>query len=663
MGVSVKRFVSVAVAALAGFVPQLVVAETAEEAAVLFGARESVLDVSLSPSGTKLLYIAPARPAGEAVYVADLSTGAPPKMISAYNNPDSELTGCDWATDERLICRVRYIDSLNGALIGATRMYAMSADGSDPIMLSAREGDGAIGFSQDGGSIIALDLPDRPNKILMTREFVPEYRTGTLVGGDSEGLGVEEVDVVTGRRRQVEAPNEANTSFVADDKGAVRLRVRQFSDNDGYLKGKRRYDVHAAAGGAWTTLAELQDENDAAFRPVSVDAARNLAYGFVDRNGYDAVATMALDGTGASEIVLARDDVDVDSLIRIGRQQRIVGVSYATEKREIAYLDPALKRLTEQFQRALPGHPLINIVGASADENQLLLVASRDTDPGMVYFFDKGSRQLKTVFPLRPELTGRAMGQMTPIIFPAADGTQIPGYLTLPPGSDGKNLPAIVLPHGGPSARDEWGFDWLVQFFVARGYAVLQPNYRGSAGYGTAWFGRNGFQAWRTAVGDVNDAGRWLAAQGIAGPQRLAIVGWSYGGYAALQSQVLDANLYKAVVAIAPVTDLEQLREDSRPYTSYRLVDRFVGQGEHVAAGSPARNADAFSAPVLLFHGTRDQNVAAAQSRLMQARLKERGKSVRYVEYENRDHYIDDSEARTGMLVEIDKFLSDALGG
>ncbi len=656
-----KRFVSVAVAALAGFAPQYVVAETAEEAAAQFGARESVLDVSLSPSGTKLVYVAPGRPTGEAVYVADLSTGAAPKMISAYNNADSRLAGCDWATDERLVCRVRYINSLDGVLISATRMYAMGADGSDPIMLSAREGDTAIGFNQNGGSIIALDLPGRPNKILMTREFLPEFTTGTLVAGNDEGLGVEEVDVVTGRRRGVEAPNEANTGFVADDKGAIRLRVRQFSDNDGYLKGRRRYDVHGPDGGAWTTLGVLSDENDTGFRPVAVDSARNLAYGFVGQNGYDAVATMALDGTGATEVVLARDDVDVDALIRIGRQKRVVGVSYATEKREIAYLDPALKRLADQFQRALPGHPLVNIVGASADENQLLLIASSDTDPGNLYFFDKGTRQLKTVFPLRPELTGRTMGQMTAVTFPAADGTQIPGYLTLPPGSEGKNLPAIVLPHGGPSARDEWGFDWLVQFFVARGYAVLQPNYRGSAGYGTAWFGRNGFQAWRTAIGDVNDAGRWLAAQGIADPKRLAIVGWSYGGYAALQSQVLDANLYKAVVAIAPVTDLAQLREDSKPYTSYRLVDRFVGQGEHVAQGSPARNADAFTAPVLLFHGTRDENVNVAQSRLMQARLKERGKSVRYVEFDNRDHYIDDAEARTKMLVEIDKFLAGAL--
>ena len=196
------------------------------------------------------------------------------------------------------------------------------------------------------------------------------------------------------------------------------------------------------------------------------------------------------------------------------------------------------------------------------------MTASSDTDPGMLYLYTKATRGLAEVLPIRNELVGVAMGKMTPVSFPAADGTMIPGYLTLPPGSDGKGLPAIVMPHGGPGARDEWGFDWLVQFYAARGFAVLQPNYRGSTGYGSAWYQKNGFQSWRIAIGDVNDAGRWLVSQGIAKSDQLGIVGWSYGGYAALQSSVLDPNLFKAIVAIAPVTDLDRLREESRNFTS-----------------------------------------------------------------------------------------------
>jgi len=222
-------------------------------------------------------------------------------------------------------------------------------------------------------------------------------------------------------------------------------------------------------------------------------------------------------------------------------------------------------------------------------------------------------------------------------------------------------MAAIVLPHGGPGSRDEWGFDWLVQFLAARGYAVLQPNFRGSAGYGDAWFGRNGFQEWETAIGDVNDAGRWLVAEGIADPARLGIAGWSYGGYAALQSQVVDPDLYKAVVAIAPVTDLDMVVEEARDYTNFQVVRRFVGEGPHVRAGSPVNFADRFQAPVLLFHGTEDMNVGNQQSRKMEDRLEAAGVPVRYVEFEGHDHYLDHGKVRRDMLLAIDGFLAENL--
>jgi len=159
----------------------------------------------------------------------------------------------------------------------------------------------------------------------------------------------------------------------------------------------------------------------------------------------------------------------------------------------------------------------------------------------------------------------------------------------------------------------------------------------------------------------VNDAGRWLVSQGVADPDKLAVVGWSYGGYAALQSQVLDSSLYKAVVAIAPVTDLEQLRKDSMRYTHGNLVDAFIGEGPHVRAGSPQRNVDAFTSPVLLFHGDLDLNVDVGHSRDMEDRLEDPGKSVKYVEFKDVAHSLDESKVRFEMLKEIDFFLSAEL--
>lgn len=200
-----------------------------------------------------------------------------------------------------------------------------------------------------------------------------------------------------------------------------------------------------------------------------------------------------------------------------------------------------------------------------------------------------------------------------------------------------------------------------MQYFIAKGYAVLQPNYRGSASYGDNSYGRNGFKAWEVAIGDVNDAGRWLVSEGIAKPDKLAIVGWSYGGYAALQSQVLDPTLFKAVAAIAPVTDLGYLAEDSRGYTNSRLVKEFVGTGPHIESGSPRRQAAKFIAPVAFFHATRDLNVAVRHSQDMAKALKVAGKSVMYREYKDLQHGLDDSKVRVEMLTDIGAFLDKAI--
>jgi dipeptidyl aminopeptidase/acylaminoacyl peptidase len=291
----------------------------------------------------------------------------------------------------------------------------------------------------------------------------------------------------------------------------------------------------------------------------------------------------------------------------------------------------------------------------------LLLRAGSDVSPGDFYLFDKTTKQLQEIMPLRPELADTRLAETKPISFPASDGTMIPGYLTLPPGSDGKNIPALVMPHGGPASRDVWGFDFLAQYFANRGFAVLQRNYRGSTGYGDAWFGKNGFQNWKLAIGDVNDAGHWLVKQGIANPEKLGIFGWSYGGYAALQSSVLDPTLFRAIVAVAPVTDLQSRLDEFRNRYDFPQIEAQVGKGPHIVEGSPARNAGRIKAPVLLFHGENDLNVGIGQSRLMASKLKGAGGSVELVEFRKLDHQLDDSVVRTEMLDKADAFLRASL--
>jgi dipeptidyl aminopeptidase/acylaminoacyl peptidase len=361
-----------------------------------------------------------------------------------------------------------------------------------------------------------------------------------------------------------------------------------------------------------------------------------------------------------AELAYSDPNVDVDDVVRLGRQAKLIGVTTVNEKRRIIYFDKEYDGLAIALGRALGGQT-IEFASSSDDEQKLLLFAGSDTDSGAWYVFDRKTKRLNQIALVRPQLEHMTLATQTPISYRAADGTLIPAYLTLPPGGPQKGLPAIVMPHGGPSARDEWGFDWLPQFFAMRGYAVIQPNYRGSAGYGESWLMKKGFQSWRTALGDITDSGRWLVSQGIAAPDKLAIVGWSYGGYAALQANVVAPDLFKATIAIAPVTDFETLKQEFTHYTNANLVAQLIGSGPHIVEGSPARHADAFRSPVLMFHGTNDLNVRIDESRLMNDRLHAAGKQSELIVYQGLDHPLPSGQTRTDMLRKADAFLRQSL--
>lgn len=625
-----------------------------------FGVRESVEQISLSPDGTRVVFLAPGKGPQTIAYVADVTGGKAPVRLLASDGRPETVRNCRWASNVRVICQVSMLLSESIGLVGYTRLISVSIDGQDAKLLTARTSPRSLGVAQAGGEVIDW-LPDADGDVLMGRTFVPETDIGTLVADTRKGYGVERVDTTTLKRTMVEPPKPHAVEFITDGYGTVRV-MGSMGESSNYDTGVIHYFYRAQGSRDWQTLGTLDVNTDIGFNPYAVDRDLNAVYGFEKLNGRYALVRIALDGSMKREVISARDDVDVDGLIRIGRRQRVVGASFVTDRRNSMFFDPPLKALAASLSRALPGLPLIQFVDASADENRLLLWAGSDVDPGRYYVFDRKAKNVMEIMLSRPQLEGTALAPVKPIKFTAADGTEIPAYLTLPPGSGGKGLPAIVMPHGGPGARDEWGFDWLAQFFAARGFAVLQPNFRGSTGYGDAWFAENGFKSWRTAIGDVNDGGRWLVAQGIATPDKLAIVGWSYGGYAALQSAVLDPTLFKAIVAIAPVTDLATLKEESRNFTNFRIVRDYIGTGPHLAEGSPARNAAKIAAPVLLFHGDHDTNVGIGESRLMADRLRDARKQVELVEFPDLDHQLHDSQARTSMLDKADSFLRNAMG-
>jgi dipeptidyl aminopeptidase/acylaminoacyl peptidase len=645
---------------------RLAVADNAPpfDAPVAFGALPTVTDLRLSPDGKNVAYLSPTTGQGSALFTLSLEPGVKPRIaLSANGNPD-RIASCNWVANDRLACIIYTVarEPHELSLQYVVRTVAVDAAGGQLTLLGKRTNFRTRGVSLSDTAVIDW-LPDEDGTVLMERVTLPDDRLGTRVGSSDRGIGVDRVDTRTLIATGVETPNPKAVAYLSDGRGNVRIMALDVREAGGHETGKHAYLYRKKDSRKWEALSTYEYMNREGFLPVAVDPDLNVAYGLKKKDGRIAAYTVALDGSLAETLVYARDDVDIAGFYRIGRRQRVVGVNYATDYNHTHFLDAAIDRLAGALSRALPAHPALRITDSSVDESKLLIFAGSDVDAGVYYVFDRPSHQLQTFLVVRGALENVTLAQVKPISYPASDGTMVPGYLTLPAGAPtGKALPGIVLPHGGPGARDEWGFDWLAQFYASRGFAVLQPNFRGSAGYGDAWFQKNGFRSWRTAIGDVLDAGRWLVAQGTVDPNKLAIVGWSYGGYAALQSAVTDASVYKAVVAVAPVTDINELREQHRRWSDYYLAEDFFGDSPEVRAGSPAQNASKIRVPVLLFHGTDDVNVNYAQSELMDKALGAAGAKHEFVTFEHLDHYLDDSSARAEMLRKSDAFLRAALG-
>ena len=648
--------------------PLLSIAEPAFDAAKAFGARPRVEYVSLSPDGTSVAYVSPTTGQGSVVYVQSLAKGASlaSKPILGASGKPERLGGCDWVSNQRLVCVVYGVVASDALLepVAVSRLIAVNTDGTKMQLLSTRDSFFTRGMQLSGGNVIDW-LPDEDGAVLMTRVYLPDDHTGSHIGLSKHGIAVDRIDTQTLAVQTIEQPRDDVLAYISDGRGTVRIvgvRSRHGSLGE-YDSGNIAYYYRKTDSRDWLPMGEIVGEEHNGFRPVAVDRDANLVYGYKKLDGRLALYTVALDGSLKEELVYARPDVDVGGLSRIGRRHRVVGVSYSDDFSHYHFLDPDFEKLLASLTKALPGQPSLRVTDSSMDESKLLIRAGSDNDPGVYYLFDKKLRQLETLLAAREDLEGIKLASVKPIHYQAADGTSIPGYLTLPPGIESaKDLPAIVMPHGGPSARYYWGFDWLAQFYASRGYAVLQPNFRGSTGYGDDFFKQNGFRSWPTAIGDVLDAGKWLVAQGIASPDKLAVVGWSYGGYAALQSAVLDPSVFKAVIAIAPVTDLAELKEAHRKWSDFVVVSREIGEGPHVREGSPALNAAKIKVPVLLFHGEMDRNVPIRQSKEMADRLAAAGVPHELVTWPDLDHQLDDSAARAEMLRKSDAFLRRALG-
>lgn len=642
----------------AGGAAAQVATPSGDNEATLFGARESASHMHLSPGGNRVSYVAPLQGSSSAAFVADLTTGDVRPFLKA-GRPGEKIQWCRFVTDSRLVCKYSVLTTVEGQLVPFTRLIAVDSSGANVRQLGQDQSYQDASLRQFDGDIIDW-LPGQGGSVLMAKVFIPEAgTTGTRLGRDRDGLAVTRVDTITLKAQNLESPKRLVTDYLTDGRGSVRLMSTE-EERDGILTGRIQYSYRPTGHKDWQSLTDMGPYGD--FQPLAVDATVDSLYALKPLDGRMALYRVKLTRPPVTELVAAHPRVDIDSVVRSSNGERVIGYSLAEEKRETIFFDTAAKQLHEKLSRALPKLPMIDFLNASADGSRVLVYAGADNDPGRYFVYDHKTREMSEVLPARASLEGRTLASVKPVSIKVADGTMMPAYLTLPPGSSGKNMGAIVLPHGGPSSRDEWGFDWLAQYFAARGYAVLQPNYRGSAGFGDSWMVENGFKSWQVSIGDIAQAARWLVSEGVADPARLGIVGWSYGGYAALQAAATQPGLFKAVAAIAPVTDLNLLKTEAQGYTNSRLVARFIGSGPHIREGSPLLRASSIKAPVLLVHGDLDLNVGVGQSQRMHEALRQAGTPVQFLRYKGLDHQLEDSDARREFLGAIGKLMEQNIG-
>jgi dipeptidyl aminopeptidase/acylaminoacyl peptidase len=356
-------------------------------------------------------------------------------------------------------------------------------------------------------------------------------------------------------------------------------------------------------------------------------------------------------------------DADPERLLFDPVTHRLMGSSVLVGDIErYTFYEPNDQKVWNALVAAYPG-ARVTLASVSDNHRKWVLRVDSPTEGPAYALVDLATKKGSWIGDVYAGLKAADISPVRPIAFTAKDGLALTGYLTLPYGKPDKALPLVVLPHGGPATRDVAGFDWWAQALASRGYAVLQVNYRGSDGLGWA-LQSAGFGQWgRKMQTDLSDGVRYLAKMGTIDPARVCIVGGSYGGYAALAGATLDPGVYRCAVSVAGVSDVARLvdwdatREGRQGVASQRYWVRYMGATSTMGEISPARHADAATAPILLIHGKDDTVVPYAQSEEMASALLAAGKPAEFVTLKGEDHWLSEGETRLQMLTATVAFL------
>ena len=579
-----------------------------------------------------------------------------PPLLVVSEPEDFRFRSCNWATNTRLLCSVIGMQNVGAYTYAMTRLIAVDADGRNRRVL-IQQSASAQGQFQDR---VLNWNPGPPDTVLVEADEGQDASGNwlappSIVVGEvgTHGLpAVFELNIVTGRMFLREHARAPIRHWITDSAGRVRLGW-------GFDHAEVSYYARLANGNDWLRLAKFEVfSREQHFEPIAVSADDpNKAYAIASSEGRDALWLIDLTDKNPPALVFAHPRVDVTQPL-LDREGHLLGVYYETSMPDIYYTDDRARSVIASVNKVL-ADKFNFIVSTSVDKSVYVIGSSSDLEPTSFSVFDTTTLRLKMVSDHQQWLDPTALARVRPMNYPARDGTSIPGYLTLPSGRASKRLPLIVMPHGGPIARDGWDYFFLLQFLASRGYAVLQMNFRGSGGYGDDWFFA-AHQDWGgLTYDDVVDGTRWAIQQGIADPERICIVGWSFGGYIALVGGQRNSDLFSCAVSIAGISDLSLLIAESwgDPVTRKQIGTN----SEKLKRDSPRLHAAEFKVPVLMVHGDHDAQVPLTQSQLMDSALRQAHKAERLVVIPNADHALSGKTFRVTLLSELQAFLAEHL--
>ncbi len=556
------------------------------------------------------------------------------------------VSGYFWSRDSKYILFTKDNDGDENFNVFAVDPSASPAEGSQ--VATATNLTNAVGVRT-----FIYDVP----------ESDPDFLYIGINERDKSWHDLYKVQISTGTKTLLRENKDRLTGWVFDNAGKVRMASR--SPQEGGT------EILRVDGDKFTTVYTCGVFDSCGAVNFTKDDKR--VYMVSNKGNRDLIQLVLFDPqTGKEELVeqdpMGRVDFGNVSFSKVTKE--LIATTYNDDRVRIYFKDKAFKKDYDLIKKRL-GDREIAFGSSTKDESKFIVSTFSDVDPGTVWLYDRKSKNLTTLYTVREKLDRKALSPMTPVRYKSSDGLEIPAYLTIPKGTSGKNLPVIVVPHGGPWARDSWGYSSMAQFLANRGYAVLQPNFRASTGFGKKFLDAGNLQWGDKMQDDITWGVKYLIDQGIADPKRVGIMGGSYGGYATLAGVTFTPDLYAAGVAIVAPSNLNTLLGAIPPYWesirtlfSKRMGDPNTPEGKaQLDRQSPLNSADKIKTPLMVVQGANDPRVNKREADQIVIALRECGYPVQYLLADDEGHGFARPVNNMAMFAAAEKFLAQYLGG